>query len=91
MKRDECGFDQRTPEAIRLMAVEHVRVGSVHLCHCVLRLSSYDDLQMDRRSIAAGCGTEGAVLQAGDGAAMQFDAIIATEATPQIGNAVEIR
>src|ERR1700750_883421 len=41
---------------------------------CLVWLSSHDDLQVADCGIAAGCGGEGAALQAGDRAATQFDA-----------------
>jgi hypothetical protein len=75
MKRDGRGFDHGTLETIRLMAVERVRDGerpsSVVASYGFNRTN---DLPMAQRGGNAGCGTESAARQAGDGSATQFDA-----------------
>src|ERR1700733_8191 len=40
----------------------------------VVRLQSHDDLPLAQRGGQAGCGTESAAREAGDGSATQFDA-----------------
>src|ERR1700722_1441053 len=76
MKRDGRGFDHRTLEAIRLMAVERVRGGerpSAVVASFGFHRTTID-LQMAQGGIRTWCGTESAAGQAGDGTATQFDA-----------------
>jgi len=80
MQRDGRGFDHRTLEAIRLMAVERVldgeRPSSVIASFGFNRTTIYRWLEVASKP------TECAALSAGDGSAAQSDAASGTTGVP---------
>ena len=73
MKRDGRGFDHRTLEAIRLMAVERVQGERPSSVVKLVRLSSHDDLQMAQGGVTPWSGTESTARQAGNEATTQLE------------------